>query len=145
METIELGRWLFYCHQKLMYIPYCGRWMYTFHDRTTAARICGDIVERHIAVEAKHSNGDTGICCFYIDGRDLDAHKRVIGYMMAHGLINKTPDGSITNTQFKFDEQARIEQDKQGVNTVIRISDFVDLKTGLFLPDEIIKKKEIFA
>lgn len=145
MRTIELGRWQYYCHQQLSRIQNCGKWIYRFHGRDNAKRICQDIVQKHIVEEAKHTNADVGICCFFINGLDFAAHKRVLQYMMSNGLINKAVDGTIVNVQFSFDEQTRIEQDQRDEHVVLRVSDFVNLQTGRLLPDEDIKKKEVFA
>ena len=56
--------------------------MYFFNDKTFAASICQKAVEGGVVQEAKHSNAERGVACFYIEYDDVQAHKRVLQFML---------------------------------------------------------------
>eukprot|EP00461_Guttulinopsis_vulgaris_P000842 UN00842 len=62
----------------------CGKWMYFFtgqagHDYI--AKICEKAIREGTVVQSKHSDSITqGTSCFYINGDDKIAHKRVLTF-----------------------------------------------------------------
>lgn len=110
----------------------CGKWMYFFNDKAFAEQICYDAVNKQVVSEAKHSDGDEGVACFYINVDDLDAHRRVIEFFIENRLIRKRKDGRYYNISFKLDSQTHQGEYKLYGNfdTEIKLEKFIDLQTG---------------
>lgn len=108
----------------------CGKWMYFYNDIEIAKDICKKAIKEGACLEAKHANSDNGVCCFYINGDNKDAHKKLIYFLMNNNLVRKTSDGNYYNISFKYDSQTYAG--KYGGNFVadIRLEDFIDLHTG---------------
>ena len=102
----------------------CGKWMYFFEDQSFAQRIC----EKAIA--------PTGVICFYLNGDDIENHKRVIQFMMDNELIRKTKTGRYYNNSFKFDDQTRAGEYGADFEGKIKLNEFIDLKTGRWIREE---------
>lgn len=92
-----------------------------------------------VVAEAKYSNPDTqiaagqknGVCCLYLNGNDMEGHKRVLHYKLDNGLIRKTKSGKPYNISFKFDSQTYAGKYKgSGFSGEIKLADFVGLETG---------------
>ena len=107
--------------------------MYFFNDRTFAENICRQAVEQEVVVESKHSDKNDGVCCFYLNGDDAAAHKRVIRFFLDNGLIRKKKDGSLYNISFKYDSQTKAGEYGEEFESNIKLDQFVDLKTGEML------------
>lgn len=118
----------------------CGKWMHFFMTRAAAVAICETAITTSVVNSCKHSNGETGMICFYIDGTDLAAHQRVIRFMLDNQLIRKTEAGKLFDIAFKFDLQTVSGEYGQKVKAVMRLPDFIDLRTGDFFTDEEIKR-----
>ena len=91
---------------------------------------------RRSVARAKHvalSRAGTGVCCFYLNGDDTEAHRRAIGFLLGHGLVRRTKAGRLYNVSFKFDEQTRAGEYGDDFHAKICLADFVDLDTGEFL------------
>ena len=108
----------------------CGKWMYFFNDKTFAASICQKAVEGGVVQEAKHSNAERGVACFYIEYDDVQAHKRVLQFMLENNLIQKTKAGKLFNISFKLDDQTRAGEYGADFKSEIKLADFIDLYTG---------------
>ncbi|MBP5754695.1 MAG: hypothetical protein J6W93_02500 [Clostridia bacterium] len=108
----------------------CGKWMYFFDDVKFAAKICKEAVERGVVAESKHSDDSRGVCCFYSNGDDLEAHKRTIQFFLEHDLIRKTKAGKLYNISFKYDDQTRAGEYGESFQAEIKLDDFLDLNTG---------------
>lgn len=85
----------------------CGKWMYFFEDQSFAQRICEKAIAEHVCYECKCTDMEvqlapTGVICFYLNGDDIENHKRVIRFMMDNDLIRKTKTGRYYN---KVDEE----------------------------------------
>lgn len=108
----------------------CGKWMYYFDNRDFAAQICEEAVKTGIVEEAKYADADTGVCCFYLNCDDIDAHKKVISYFLEKRLIKKTKAGKLHNISFKLNSQTRAGQYGEDFQGTIKLADFIDLDTG---------------
>ena len=110
-----------------------GKWMYFFYNRDFVDRVCSEAVERKIVNSAKYSNDIKGVACFYINGDDLVAHKRVLNYFFEKHLIPKGKYSKFRDISFKFDSQTLLGKYGKDFHARIRLSDFVDLETGRWL------------
>lgn len=102
IERIEVPGWIFYIEaekRNSLNTPYTGKWTYFFNatDLDFADKICKKAVEQGVVAEAKHTDDRIipiqekgGVCCFYCDGRDTDAHKRVITFFLENNMIQRT-------------------------------------------------------
>lgn len=107
--------------------------MYFFYNRDFVDRVCSEAVERKIVNSAKYSNDIKGVACFYINGDDLVAHKRVLNYFFEKHLIPKGKYSKFRDISFKFDSQTLLGKYGKDFHARIRLSDFVDLETGRWL------------
>lgn len=116
VEKIEMGGWVFYLDtekEPTLHTPYVGKWMYFFDKNGAdfADRICKEAVESGAVAEAKHTNNEmlalvsTGVCCFYCNGIDKEAHKKIIAFMLKNEMIQRTKTGRLYNISFKLDAQ----------------------------------------
>lgn len=78
----------------------------------------------------------TGVICFYLNGDDIENHKRVIQFMMDNDLIRKTKTGRYYNNSFKFDDQTRAGEYGADFEGKIKLDEFIDLKTGRWIRKE---------
>lgn len=119
----------------------CGKWMYYFNDIDFADKITAQAVKDGIVAEAKHSSAmsvaarpdKTGVCCFYLNGDDMEGHRKIIRFILDNNLVRKTKSGRYYNISFKFDQQTLAGSYGNLFHGEIRLADFVDLKTGEFL------------
>jgi len=118
----------------------CGKWMYFFDKNGIdfAETICRKAIEDGIVAECKHTRfdvlpADSGVCCFYLEGDDISAHKRVIAFFMRNNLIKKTKAGKYYNISFKFDDQTRAGEYGEEFTSEIKLANFIDLSTGEWL------------
>ena len=75
-------------------------------------------------------DAETGVICFYLNGDDIENHRRVIRFMMDNELIQKTKTGRLYNISFKFDDQTRAGKYGADFKGVIKLAQFIDLNTG---------------
>ena len=113
----------------------CGKWMYFFDDQEFAKRICQKAINEDICYECKCSDMEataenTGVICFYLNGDDIENHKRVIQFMMANDLIRKTKAGKYYNNSFKFDNQTLAGEYGADFEGKIKLAEFINLNTG---------------
>lgn len=133
-EVISHGDWIFYVSEDAQSLgKKCGKWMYFFNDRTFAENICRQAVEKGVVVESKHSDKNDGVCCFYLNGDDVAAHKKIIQFFLDNGLIRKKKDGSLYDISFKYDTQTKAGEYGEEFESNIKLDQFVDLKTGEML------------
>ena len=108
----------------------CGKWMYFYNDVDFAKQMCLKSIKEGACLEAKHGNSKEGVCCFYINGDDKNAHKRVIEFLLANDLIKKASDGKYYNVSFKYDSQTKAGEYGKEFAADIRLEDYIDLRTG---------------
>lgn len=131
MEIINLGGWIFYINGEPNFDNNkVGKWMYFFDDKDYVSKICKNAVENSIVEEAKHSDDETGVACFYLECDDMVAHKRVISYFLENNLIQKTKKGRLYNISFKLDKQTLAGEYGKNFHSDIKLENFIDLETG---------------
>ena len=131
MEIKENIAWVFYIGDTTQLIKdKVGKWMYFFGDRKFIEKICKECVEKSIVSEAKHSNADTGVACFYTNIDDMESHKKILKYFIENNMIKKTKTGKFYNISFKLDSQTL--EGKYGDDFVaeIKLDQFLNLDTG---------------
>ena len=124
--------WVYYLQNKKIKFDSdkSGKWMYFFDDIDFASSICKKAVESGVEQEAKHTNGENGVSCFYMEYDDVKSHKRTIAFMLENNLIKKTKSGKLYNLSFKLDNQTRAGQYGSDFKSEIKLSNFIDLYTG---------------
>lgn len=134
--------WSFYIDTELAPVldeRRCGKWMFYFNDIEFAEEVCRKAALGMVVAECKHSSSESviengrGVACFYLNSDDVGGHRRVIAFMLEHGLIRKTKSGKLYNIGFKLDGQTRTGEYGIGFKARITLSDFVDLESGEFL------------
>ena len=113
----------------------CGKWMYFFSNQSFAQEICQKAIDEDICYMCKctdfeFENDTKGVICFYLNGDDLENHKRVIEFMIANNLIQKTKTGKFFNISFKFNFQTRAGEYGADFEGKIKLDKFIDLQTG---------------
>ena len=133
----RLGGWCWYLTDKagLLERHRCGKWMYFFKDQAFAMSICEKAITENVCYECKCTDmevtgADSGVICFYLNGDDVDNHRRVIKFMLDNGLIQKTKTGKLYNISFKFDDQTRAGEYGANFEGTIKLAQFIDLNTG---------------
>lgn len=112
-----------------------GKWMHFFTNQETALEICQRAIDEGVCDECKcrdmeFTEEKEGVICFYINADDLEAHRRVIQFMMDNNLIQKTKAGRYYNISFKFDNQTRAGEYGASFEGKITLDHFIDLWTG---------------
>lgn len=132
MERIELGGWVFYLSGKeeLLDEHKCGKWMFFFSNREFAEEICQNAIEAGVVYECKHSDAEEGVACFYLNGDDIENHKRAIRFFLNNNLIRRTKTGKLYNIGFKYDDQTRAGKYGNEFKAEIKLDRFIDLNTG---------------
>lgn len=77
----------------------------------------------------------SGVCCFYCDGSDVEAHKKIISFMIENNMIQKRKTGKLYNLSFKYDTQTSNNEYGTEFESKIKLEDFIDLETGEWLPN----------
>lgn len=110
----RLGGWFWYISkdEKILEREKCGKWMYFFTNQELAQQVCQKAIDEEVCYECKCTDiaiteTPQGVVCFYVNGDDLENHKRVIQFMMDNNLIRKTKTGKLYNISFKYDTQTR--------------------------------------
>ena len=107
----------------------CGKWMFYFNDIEFAEEVCRKAALGMVVAECKHSSFESviengrGVACFYLNLDDVEAHRRVVAFMLEHGLVRKTKSGKLYNIGFKLDDQARAGEYGAGFKARITLSD----------------------
>ena len=127
--------WFLSGKEQLLDREKCGKWMYFFDNQTFAQEICQKAIDEKVCYECKCTDMEltgekTGVICFYLNGDDIENHKRVIQFMIANNLIKKTKTGRLYNMSFKFDNQTRAGEYGADFEGKIKLEQFIDLKTG---------------
>ena len=140
MKRIEHGPWVFFVDESLKTNKFdpqkVGKWMYFFSDSDFAEKICSEAVSSKIVLESKHSNANEGVCCFYLEIDDVEAHKRILKYFLDNSLIKKTKSGKYYDISFKLDKQTLAGQYRKDFIAELKLSQFVNLETGQFLKQQ---------
>lgn len=142
----ENPNWIFYGDNNDV-IENCGKWMYFFDENwyKEVQGICKRALDEDVVKVCKHTKLDikkgfdenkvkpkTGVVCFYVNGLNSDEHRKVIEFLLENNLIRRTKSGRLYNISFKFDYQTISDEYGEGFNPIIKLSDYVNLKTGKF-------------
>lgn len=132
MQIIKQHGWVYYVGDNTQTLERhkCGKWMYFFDSKEFVAEICQKAVNEDIVVESKHSDDNTGVACFYLNGDDLARHKKVIEFFLENKLIRRTKTGRLYNIAFKFNDQTRAGEYGADFKAEIKLEQFIDLTTG---------------
>ena len=137
MEVIGYGSWVYYVGEGADDIDRdrCGKWMWSFDDYDLAEELCAKAVEDGVVAEAKHNaypdpRYDSGICCFYLDGSDEEAHEAILGFFLENDMIPRDGSGRLADIPFKYDWQTRAGLYGDDFVPEMTLSDFIDLGTG---------------
>ena len=135
-ETLD---WIYYLNENpSIKRDTCGKWKHFTNNLEHAQNICYKAVEEGAVKQAKHGKNlnplkkDT-VCCFYLDGDDLEGHKIIITFMLENNLIPKTKAGKLYNISFKFDYQTRNNEYGSNFKGEIKLEQFIDLSTGKWI------------
>lgn len=131
MNEIRFGGWIFYLQNKPQFDgAKVGKWMYFFDDKDFVAKICKKAVENNIVKEAKHTDDESGVACFYLHCDDVDGHKLVLSYFLENDLIKRTKKGRLYNISFKLDTQTSAGEYGDDYKSNITLSKFINLDNG---------------
>ncbi len=140
MNTMELAGWVVYFGDGVLSLDNekCGKWLFFFdiNGYEFAAEICQKAIREGVVVECKHTSAmvatlkGTGVCCFYLNGDDMETHRRVIQFFLDNGLIKRTKTGKLYNISFKYDNQTRAGEYGEMFQPSIKLDMFLDLVTG---------------
>lgn len=131
MKQIKQFGWVYYLADHTNLDTHkTGKWMYFFNDGLFVSKLCEDAVRNNIVVESKHTDGEEGVACFYLNHDDIDAHKRTINFFLDNNLIRRTKAGKLYDISFKFDDQTRAGEYGDAFQSDIKLSRFINLSSG---------------
>lgn len=117
-----------------------GKWLIAGIDVDKAMELCCKAVAAEATQEAKHSMTappqSKSICCFYVNGSDAQAHKRLLDFLRRENALPKKKDGTYCNISFKYDQQTLNGEYGKDFTPRHRLSDFLDLATGEWIYSE---------
>lgn len=79
---------------------------------------------------------DTTVCLLHCLSTDRDMMKRVLRYMIDTNKVQKTKSGRLYNISYKFIAQSQAGLTGDKFVALIKLEDFVDLRTGEFLDEK---------
>ncbi len=145
-NQIDARGWSFYVdvdRYKELATDKCDKWMYFFDNSEQgiafAKSICEKAVKTGAVIESKHTDEQivkmigTGVCCFYCDGDNTEAHKKILSFFLENNMIRKTKTGKLYNISFKYDSQTHNGEYGNEFSSEIKLKNFVNLETGELL------------
>ena len=148
LNKLNIVNWTFYLdtdRQAELDTDKCGKWMYFFDNSEKGISFAKDICEKAVkvgaAIETKHTHEDfvrilgSGVCCFYCNGADIEAHKKIISFFLENEMIRKTKKGKLYNISFKYDTQTHNNEYGDEFVSAIKLENFLNLETGEWLKD----------
>ncbi len=134
-ERLDMIAWVVYFDpdKKQCDKEKAGKWILQFYNSEFGDKICQKAVDEGIVAQAKHSNAESGVCCFYVEYDDNAAHKRCIKFFLDNDLIRKTKTGRLYNISYKLDEQTRNNEYGADFKAEIKLADFLDPVTREWL------------
>ena len=138
MKKERLGAWFWFMadERKPLKKDQGGKWIFNFtgHDQEFAISICEKAIKEGVCQECKCADleNTTGnpIFCFYVNGDDIEGHKRLISFALKNDLVRRKASGALYNESFKFNSQTQALEYGAGFTAKIRLADFIDLNTG---------------
>ena len=123
-----------------------GKWILAGIDADKAPALCVAAVLSGAVLEAKHmllndgipipKGGSTTICCFYLNGNDMEGHRKIIGFLKRHNYIRRLISGRYVNLSFKYNRQTVDGEYGRTFVPLLRLSDVMDLETGEWINQE---------
>lgn len=101
-----------------------GKWICAYTKKDFAEHISRKAIVEGVVSACQHSNADEGIICFYVNGEDLEEHRRLISWMLSHDLLHRDENGVLDNIEFTYDMQTTTKE------TDFTLESFVDLVSG---------------
>ena len=134
-ERLDMIAWVVYFDpdKKKCDKEKAGKWILHIYNSEFGDKICQKAVDEGIVAQAKHSNAESGVCCFYVEYDDNAAHKRCIKFFLDNDLIRKTKTGRLYNISYKLDEQTRNNEYGNDFKAEIKLADFLDPVTREWL------------
>ena len=134
-ERLDMIAWVVYFDpdKKQCDKEKAGKWILQFYNSEFGDKICQKAVDEGIVAQAKHSNAESGVCCFYVEYDDNAAHKRCIKFFLDNDLIRKAKTGRLYNISYKLDEQTRSGEYGNDFKAEIKLADFLDPVTREWL------------
>lgn len=137
VQMLHMHGWFFYLsgEENKLRSDVTGKWMYFFKDQEKAQELCQKAIEEKVCYECKCSDLELqqkqkGVICFYLNGDDEEAHKKVIQFMLDNGLVPRTRSSRYHNLSFKFDSQTIANEYGSDFEGKIHLDEFIDLNTG---------------
>ena len=131
---IKQGGWIYFASEDIDQLDdeKSGKWMHWFKDQAFAVEICRKAMSEGVCIECKcldlsATKATKGVICFYANGDDVKAHKRIITFMLKNDLIPKTNENRLFNISFKFDSQTRAGEYGKTFESKLSLDQFVDL------------------
>ncbi len=138
-NIIEKDNWIYYLSSSYKDLSgdNIGKWKYLFNNQEFAQKLCESSVSNNICLESKCLNltkakSSTGYVCLYLDSDDSEGHKKILNFMLVNELLPKNKKGIYLEQKFSYDKPF-IDEEKTQVKKEIKLSDFIDLKTGEFI------------
>jgi hypothetical protein len=142
-EYAQLAQWHLFISKDMKPMKNPGKWMVFSSDIEYLNTICKEAVLKGIVSESKFTCLDQGTSLpgiFYVDVFDIETHKNVVKYLIEKGAVGRTKKGLYCNIAYKLDEQTRNKEYNTSFTAKLNLSNFIDLATGKFKPDEEIRK-----
>jgi len=135
MNIKNEGGWIYYnSNREYSFNLYKeGKWVLFFKDMEWAINICRKAINDNAIDSCKHSSNNNGVICFYLNNDDIGGHKKLIAWFLKNNMIKKTKSGKLTNISFKLNEQTFSGKYDKNFIASIKLEDFIDLKTGIFI------------
>lgn len=119
----------------------CGKWMHFFNDQQFAISVCEKAIAENVCYDCKctdmeRTGKESGVICFYINGDDIESHRKVIKFMLDNNLFPKIKSGRFKNMSFKFDDQTRAGEYGTDYDGKIKLEQFIDLNTGEWIGEQ---------
>lgn len=136
MKIIKQRDWVFYMNinsQTYFDNDKVGKWILYFNDISWAKEVCMKAINEDIVYQAKHSDSETGIICFYLNIDDIDRQKKIISWFILNNYIKKTTKGRFTNISFKLDSQTLSDEYGKNFTPKLNLSNFINLADGKFI------------
>lgn len=144
MEIKRIDRWTYYLgkgYEDLEYEPCVGKWL-IFTKQEKAREMCEKAISRRAVVEAKHSDDENAVCCFYIVEDDIKGHEKFLKFCLENDYLPKNKNGTYTNIAIKLDFETELNNHGIISSPSTHLSNYIDLKTGEWTDSFKEKKKE---
>ena len=137
MEVLDMDGWRFFVGDDSGFVEEkVGKWMYFFEDqngRIFTEERCREAVEKEIVWEAKCSDSNEGVACFYLNIDDIERHKSIIQFFLDYDMIRRTKTGKLYNISFKLNDQTRAGLYGEDFKAELKLESLMDLNTGKWL------------